>query len=195
MRAPLAHFRSEIAAYRQRLITNPAPVHVRNRWRYEFTMAILDRWERHHDADKIWTEIFTVIESKCSAAEFIAAITRDRLQAEELARMRERMPGVEAKMRAHARRYAQDFQNGDHHANEVAAFNEVQERKGILGREKTAPRTRFMARWRANFEQLSGKPHDRLVANLTNVLFDLQGDDEIVTAEGVRTAARRMLLR
>ena len=194
MRAPSAAFKSAITNYRQRLITKPDPVHVRNRWRSEFTMKILDRWERHPDAEKIWNEILNVIDSKCSAEEFIAWVTLYRLQAEELTKIKEEAPNVEGKMRTDAKRYAQDFQSGDRLANKVTTFSEFQRLKPVLGREKTAPRTRFMANLRASFEQLCGKPHDRLVASLTNVLFD-HGADEAVTGEAVRTAARRMRRR
>ena len=192
MRAPSAAFKSAITNYRQRLITNPNPVHVRNRWRSEFTMKVLDRWERHPNAETIWTEILTVIDSKCSAGEFIAAVALYRRQAEELTKIKKEIPNVEGKTRTDAKRYALNFQDGDRLINEVTEFSEFQRlRKRILGREKTAPRTRFMANLRASFEQLCGKPHDRLVASLTNVLFD-HGADEAVTGESVRTAARRM---
>jgi hypothetical protein len=107
MRAPSASgFKVEIAAYRNRLTTDPAPINVQNRWRYEFTMEILDKWENHPDAEKFWLAVAPLIEPQCTPGEFIAAALRDRLQAEELSRIQKKAPAVGSKMRHDAKRYA-----------------------------------------------------------------------------------------
>jgi hypothetical protein len=173
-----------VAAFRQRLTDNPAPVHVGNRRRYELTMELLDRLERHPDAEKV----YNVIKSKWSVEQFIATVVRDRLQAEELAKIREQASDADAKIRARTKRYLQGDYDDFQLAAEINALGEFkQQLKQLKLREKTGPRTGFMANWRAHFKRLCGQPHDRIVALLTNIVFDLKGDD-VVTAGAVRGA-------
>ena len=200
MRGP-SSFKSELAVYRQQVTLNPAPVHVGNRWRYEFTMVVLDRLERQV-TEKTWNKIKPNLSVPC--ANFIAAIIQCAIPAEGQARVREQTPAVEDEIRNLAKRFVNAKSDEIDERLGVAIgvlaeFRSLRERVPL--REKTAPRNRFMASLRTWFQEVCGKPHDNVVAMLTNVVFDLQeppekGDPPLsperikVSGEAVRSAAR-----
>jgi hypothetical protein len=76
MRAPTASFKNELTAYRQRLINNPASIHVQNRGRYELTMQILDRWHAYPAAEDIWQTVKPKLPAVPSAEGLFIAMSR-----------------------------------------------------------------------------------------------------------------------
>jgi hypothetical protein len=202
MRAP-SSFKSEVAAFRQQLDSNPDPVHVGNRRRYDFTTEVLDRLERHLP-EKTWNRIKPSL--RVAPGFFIGAILRNALLAEGLARIREQAPAVEDKILTRDKRFWNgevDEQLGD----AIGALGEFRNsRERVPLREKTAPRNRFMANMRNWFKEVCGKPFVDIVAELTNIVFDLQeppakGDPPVsperikVSGEAVRSAARNRATR
>ena len=137
-------------------------------------------------------------------ANFIAAIIQCAIPAEGQARVREQTPAVEDEIRNLAKRFVNAKSDEIDERLGVAIgvlaeFRSLRERVPL--REKTAPRNRFMASLRTWFQEVCGKPHDNVVAMLTNVVFDLQeppekGDPPLsperkkVSGEAVRSAAR-----
>jgi hypothetical protein len=192
MRAPSATLRNEITAFRQHFVSDPAPINVANRWRYEFTLEILDRWERHPEAEKTWRKIWKEIKVEQTPGEFIAAVIQERVQAESLARIMKEAPAIEANVRTHVEQYGEYFGGGDRLAREIPEFDKFRSlKKRVLPREATGPRTHFMAAMRWRFKQLTRKPNDPLVAALTNIVFGLE-DDDAVTPESVRATRGRL---
>ena len=203
MRAP-SSFKGEIAAFRQRLIDNPAPVHVGNRWRYELTMKVLARLERHV-TEKTWNQIDPHLPVGCSCSLVILAIIRNAILAEGLKGVREQAPSTEEKVRTLGKRFVNaksaevDLQQL---SDAIGALREFQVMRKILPlREKTAPRNHFMTNLRTWFQEVCKKPLDDIVAELTNIVFDLQprpekGEPSVspekiqVSGEAVRSAAR-----
>jgi hypothetical protein len=201
MRGP-SSFRGEIAAFRERLDLDPATVHVDNRWRYEFTMVVLDRLARHV-TEKTWNKIKPSLPVECSS--FITAIIQTALVAKRFETGDSELPDAEAKVLSDTKRFVTERRFDESLDKLQLAQSLLRDAKALsdrlLSREKTAPRQYFMVSLRAWFQEGCGKPHDNIVAMLTNVVFDLQprpekGEPPLspekieVSGEAVRSAYR-----
>lgn len=175
MRASVLSFKSEIAAYRQRLITGTRSKD--QHWKCQLALKLLDRWEQHPEVETIWNEISQKLPAAdpTIAGEFIERVITCRVQAERLDEIARGGPCVEAKARAHVKRDL--LTKSDRKAIEkltlIANLNEG--RKRLLSRKTdTAARQHFMLWWRDTLKQLCGQPFHHVVAVLTNIAFDLK---------------------
>ena len=154
-------------------------------------IAIIDRWMKHKQADRIWNEIAANVPAGFSltASAVAGRVIQYRLYAGRLIEAIDREPVIAGKLRIRAKRhFAQDTAEAD------AAFvferairrNTQRLRARALRRERTAPRTWFIAQWSAHFKELCGKPLDSVVCFLTEIAFN----DPTVTPDMVRAASQ-----
>lgn len=199
MRAPAPSFQSELAACREWLTP---PENTADRWAYELSMEILDRWQRA-PVETIWSTIKPKLLVADAAAEaaFIFLVLETRIEAEQLDEVALGLPAAEFKAIPSHTKF---IKKGDlDRAGEILkTLDAVKKgRKRLLSRKKkTAARTRFMAYWSNYFERMCGWPLFDTVASLTNIVFDLKpkpginrklrarGGPYEVTAEDVRKA-------
>jgi hypothetical protein len=184
MRAPSPSFKSELAAYRQRLVSERADYPQLRLW-----LKILDRWKDHSSAETIWKTVREKLLAAPTAGQFIDLVLERWSIAIELQRVTSQPPEkAGAKIRVQADRHWRD---GDYW---LAAYeksfleswtNDIRERSDrLLGRKKAgAARRCFMAGWRDKFKELTGQPLDPVVKVLTEIAF---GCD--VSIEAVRAA-------
>jgi len=190
MRAPATSFKSELAAYRQRL--EASHQELGPHWKCQLALEVLDRWEKHADVEKIWDTIRPKLPTDPSVAgQFIATVLLHRIKAREIEAVIARLPDVVTKNKARTRRHL-DAGNYADLVNENALLGAaVAARSRLLSRETTvAARNRFMVFLRSTFQKLCGQPHHGIVASLTEIAFDCSVPLEAVVDAARRTACR-----
>jgi hypothetical protein len=180
MRSPLPFFRSELEAYRRRLVAEKAD---------DWQTRLIDNWRDHGAVETTWNKIREKLapEDMPTAEEFIWLVLNNRIVvANGLARVNRESPAVEAAVHARADKF---WDSGNYSAattvrSQLNNFRE--ERSRLLGRKpKDAPRKRFMKGWSDKFTELCGQPLYEVVLVLTEVAFGRE-----VTPGAVRGAHR-----
>jgi hypothetical protein len=185
MRSPIPSFRSELAAYHKRLSdkTQILPPH----WKGDLANGIINRWLEHPEAESIWTTLRANVPPGFSLtpSDFAVQVIQHRFDAEELTRVIRGLPGVEQKARQRLKRHlaAADYASVSFESASLAGVKEQRDR--LLGREDSAPRTRFMRTWTEHFRKSCGEPLHDVVRVITEIAFDTT-----ITVDAVRGASR-----
>jgi hypothetical protein len=197
MRAPSPTFKAAIAAYRLAIISNPAPVHLQNRWKYELTLEVLDRWEKHAAVETIWSTIKPKLEPAIPGL-FINVILKMRIHAERVDKYVHELPGTKQQAVSKIKRLTTD-EKFDKVRDWSSLVHDVSKGRARFSRKtESAALVDFMVQLRSWFNNEWGQPFDDVVATVTNIAFGLRpkppmtrrGENEEVTADHVRDAAR-----
>lgn len=192
MRSPAPSFRSELAAIPQDdLLAWPEIEKLtldRDRKR-QLVAKIISTWMDRADAETIWSTVSTKLPN-VTVAEFVCQVVWRRLMAEKLAEMIRMAPGLETKARHQIKGYLARRNYSQLGSVNTPLDDFTKQRGQLLGRQKSAPRSRFMWEWATVFRQRCGQPLDEVVRALTEIGF---GGD--VTLDAVRLAHRHWSTR
>jgi hypothetical protein len=207
-------FRSELTAFRERLISLDDPTHERtararnlNRNR-KLALQALDRLARR---DREIETIFQTIRPMLPAEHlargfFLATVIAIHGRAEGTRRARDGRRTVENAVRRDMK--LKETLDGRLQLERSLLGDLRKSASRLLGREQqTRPRNYFMAEMQRWFREQCGQPYDDMVASLTNIVFDLQAptpaqqqrgrrppENCAVTADTVRGAAHAFSL-
>ena len=206
-------FRSELTAFRERLIGLDDPTHDRtararnlNR-NLKLALQALDRLERRpREIETIFQTIRPMLPAEHARGFFLATVIAIHGRAEGMRRARDGRRDVEDVTRRDTKlKETPD----DRLQLERSLLGDLRKSASrLLGREQqTRPRNYFMAEMQRWFREQCGQPYDDMVASLTNIVFDLQAptpaqqqrgrkppENCAVTADTVRGAARAFSL-
>jgi hypothetical protein len=180
VRAPPTSFRSEIAAYRQKLVADNEGHPLLPRM-----VKVLNAWEEHGSTEQVWRTIKDKVspEHMLTEEEFIYFVLQHRFAYLEIANhIVDEMPDMRRKVDHRTKRHMKEGKYAH-----LASENEILGRtmdlsERLFGREKkTAIRNRFVAALSNNFILVCGQPLDGVVRVLAEVTFGKK-----ITTEAVR---------
>jgi hypothetical protein len=170
MRAPSPSFRSEIAAYRGKLLADNEGHPELSAW-----LALLDRWSDYAGAEQIWGALKTKVppERMLTGEELIYLVLNDRFNLlEPLNRVVDGLPEIERKVVQRTKRHLKEGKHGQIATENGLLQKVLNSSERILGREKrTAVRNRFISNWTTRFTEVCGQPLDDVVRQLAEIAF------------------------
>jgi hypothetical protein len=172
-----------LAAFRARLKAFPALVQADPR--HQITIDLLNRWLAHPEAEAIWTRLREKLPSDVSAGAFAYGVVQRRLLAEKFSLIIREAPGLEAKGKVRTKRHSAQRKYAQVASENALLDDFVKQRERLLGRQKSAPHSRFMRELGEKFRELCDQPLDDVVRVLTEIAFG-----EGVSLDAVRGAQR-----
>ncbi|HEV2156348.1 hypothetical protein [Bradyrhizobium sp.] len=186
--APQQLFKQEIEAYRRELGPSEDDREIL------LMHAILDRWQEHPDADKIWKKVSTTVPG-LSAQSFIGGVLHVCEMSDRLRHVLEESPALVAR----ARRSAEKDDDADQY--EIAAWKRrgaktlLDDADRLVGRKKEGShRQEFMRMTSRMVMENCGQYLDDVVASLTEIAFGDTTDGRAVR-DARRSAERRRDIR